>query len=61
MIKNQPRLLLTLIGMVLLADPAIAQERVTLSYSSVEAPNANWFIAHDRRLYQKYEIGRAHV
>lgn len=56
MMKNRSRLLLTLIGLVLLADAAIAQERVTLWYSSVEAPNANWFIAHDRRLYQKYGV-----
>jgi NitT/TauT family transport system substrate-binding protein len=54
--KIQPRVLLALLGIFLPANPAVTQERVTLSYSSVEAPNANWFIAHDRRLYQKYGV-----
>ena len=45
MMKIQPRLSLVLLGIVLLADGVIAQERVTLSYSSVEAPNANSFIS----------------
>ena len=33
-----------------------AQERLTISYSSVDAPNANWYIAEDRGLYQKYGV-----
>jgi len=33
-----------------------AQERLKISYSSVDAPNANWYIAEDKRLYQKYGL-----
>ena len=33
-----------------------AQERLTVSYSAVDAPNANWYIAEDKRLYQKYSV-----
>ena len=33
-----------------------AQDKVTISYSSVDAPNANWYIAEDRRIYQKYGL-----
>jgi ABC-type nitrate/sulfonate/bicarbonate transport system substrate-binding protein len=33
-----------------------AQERLKISYSSVDAPNANWYIAEDRKLYQKYGL-----
>jgi NitT/TauT family transport system substrate-binding protein len=35
---------------------AQAQERLKISYSSVDAPNANWYIAEDRKLYQKYGL-----
>jgi NitT/TauT family transport system substrate-binding protein len=31
-----------------------AQEKLTVSYSSVEVPSANWYIAQERKLYQKY-------
>jgi ABC-type nitrate/sulfonate/bicarbonate transport system substrate-binding protein len=50
-----------LIGAALLL-PALAcvqthaQERLKISYSSVDAPNANWYIAEDRKLYQKYGL-----
>jgi NitT/TauT family transport system substrate-binding protein len=33
-----------------------AQERLKISYSSVDAPNANWYIAEDRKLHQKYGL-----
>jgi hypothetical protein len=33
-----------------------AQERLQISYSSVDAPNANWYISEDRKLYQKYGL-----
>jgi NitT/TauT family transport system substrate-binding protein len=33
-----------------------AQEKLKISYSSVDAPNANWYIAEDKRLYQKYGL-----
>ena len=35
---------------------SVAQERLKISYSSVDAPNANWYIAEDRRFYQKYGL-----
>ena len=42
--------------LILAGARAQAQERVAVSYSSVEAPNANWYIAQDRKLYQKYGV-----
>ena len=33
-----------------------AQEKIKVSYSSIDAPNANWYIAEDKRLYQKYGL-----
>jgi ABC-type nitrate/sulfonate/bicarbonate transport system substrate-binding protein len=42
--------------LALFAHPLAAQERIPISYSSVEAPNANWYIAQDRKLYQKYGV-----
>lgn len=33
-----------------------AQEKVTISYSSVDAPNANWYIAQEKGLYKKYGV-----
>src|SRR2546428_151458 len=33
-----------------------AQEKIKISYSSIDAPNANWYIAEDKRLYQKYGL-----
>ena len=35
---------------------AHGQERLTISYSSIDAPNANWYIAEDKKLYQKYGL-----
>ena len=31
-----------------------AQEKLTVSYSSVDAPSANWYIAQEKGLYKKY-------
>jgi ABC-type nitrate/sulfonate/bicarbonate transport system substrate-binding protein len=48
---------LVLSGLLLLIGAAAhAQEHVAVSYSSVEAPNANWYIAQDRKLYLKYGV-----
>src|SRR5262245_13856423 len=33
-----------------------AQEKFKISYSSVDAPNANWYIAEHNRTYQKYGL-----
>jgi ABC-type nitrate/sulfonate/bicarbonate transport system substrate-binding protein len=41
------------LALVLACGRAHAQERLKISYSSVDAPNANWYIAEDRKLYQK--------
>jgi len=48
---------LVLLSFLLLVGMEVhSQERVSISYSSVEAPNANWYIAQDRKLYQKYGV-----
>src|SRR5215813_6052662 len=31
-----------------------AQEKLTVSYSSVDAPSANWYIAQEKGVYRKY-------
>src|ERR1700739_1544827 len=36
--------------------PGNAQEKIKISYSSIDAPNANWYIAEYKRLYQKYGL-----
>src|SRR5919198_5270939 len=33
-----------------------AQEKVVISYSSIDAPNANWYIAQEIGLYKKYGV-----
>lgn len=38
---------------VLVSDSA-AQEKLTVSYSSVDAPSANWYIAQEKGFYKKY-------
>jgi NitT/TauT family transport system substrate-binding protein len=45
-----------LLAAALVFSHAHAQERLKISYSSVDAPNANWYIAEDRKLYQKYGL-----
>jgi ABC-type nitrate/sulfonate/bicarbonate transport system substrate-binding protein len=48
------------LGIVLLAllwgEPASPQEKITVAYSSVEAPNANWYIAQEKQFYKKYGL-----
>jgi NitT/TauT family transport system substrate-binding protein len=34
----------------------LAQEKLTVSYSSVDAPSANWYIAQEKGLYKKYGL-----
>lgn len=48
--------LFLLVSIFIAGFPVYAQERVVISYSSVEAPNANWYIAHDRKMFQKYGV-----
>ena len=33
-----------------------AQEKLTVSYSSVDAPSANWYIAQEKGMYKKYGL-----
>ena len=37
-------------------DRGFPQERLTIAYSSVDAPNANWYIAQEKQLYRKYGL-----
>jgi NitT/TauT family transport system substrate-binding protein len=58
--KRRKRLC-NLIGFIIVAlmltwNLGYAQEKIKISYSSIDAPNANWYIAEDRRLYQKYGL-----
>ena len=41
---------------ILAGGQGYAQERLKISYSSIDAPNANWYIAEDKRIYQKYGL-----
>lgn len=43
-----------LLGISLTAADLLAQEKLTVSYSSVDAPSANWYIAQEKGLYKKY-------
>jgi NitT/TauT family transport system substrate-binding protein len=55
--RRFPILIRLLIGCASLAwVQGHAQERLKISYSSVDAPNANWYIAEEKRLYQKYGL-----
>src|SRR6266850_5489241 len=54
--RRLKRLSLLIVVLLIEANPGDAQERVTISYSSLEAPNGNYFIAQEKSLYQKYGI-----
>src|SRR5947207_6631548 len=60
-VRMQRKRLCKWIGFVMLAlllawSRGNAQEKVTISYSSIDAPNANWYIAQEKGLYQKYGV-----
>ena len=39
------------------ANPTVsAQEKLTVSYSSIDAPSANWYIAQEKGLYKKHGL-----
>lgn len=38
------------------SSDSAAQEKLTVSYSSVDAPSANWYIAQEKNLYKKYAL-----
>jgi NitT/TauT family transport system substrate-binding protein len=40
---------------ILISDRALAQQQ-TLAFSSVDSPNANWYIAKEKSLYKKYGL-----
>jgi len=40
---------------ILISDSALAQQH-TLAFSSVDSPNANWYIAKERQTYKKYGL-----
>src|SRR5262245_28726318 len=54
------RIWVLMAGVLLLSALAFvqarAQEQLKISYSSIDAPNANWYIAEDKRIYQKYGL-----
>src|ERR1044072_3276010 len=37
-------------------DHPSAQEKLTVSYSSIDAPSANWYIAQEKGLYKKHGL-----
>ncbi len=43
-------------ALLLVCGQAHAQEKLKISYSSVDAPNANWYIAENKGIYQKYGL-----
>jgi NitT/TauT family transport system substrate-binding protein len=47
-------MMVLLFGIFQLSPQVAAQEKLTVSYSSVDAPSANWYIAQDKGLYKKY-------
>jgi NitT/TauT family transport system substrate-binding protein len=56
MLRNARRTIFILASFVFLECNAdlFAQEKLTVSYSSVDAPSANWYIAQEKGLYKKY-------
>ena len=46
----------SIVALILAWHPSNAQEKTKISYSSIDAPNANWYIAEYKRLYQKYGL-----
>jgi len=50
------RLVLVMLILMFFCDRVHAQEKIKISYSSVDAPNANWYIAEAKQLYQKYGV-----
>ena len=44
-----------LLALILLPRSAYSQQQ-TLAFSSVDSPNANWYIAKEKQLYKKYSV-----
>ena len=49
-------LILCVCSMVLLSWRLLHAQQQTLAFSSVDSPNANWYIAKERQLYKKYGL-----
>jgi ABC-type nitrate/sulfonate/bicarbonate transport system substrate-binding protein len=57
MITNTSRVIFLCTILALAVSPELfAQEKLTVSYSSVDAPSANWYIAQEKGLYKKYGL-----
>jgi ABC-type nitrate/sulfonate/bicarbonate transport system substrate-binding protein len=55
-IKENSALILILCLATLLSWRLAYAQQHTLAFSSVDSPNANWYIAKDRQLYKKYGL-----
>lgn len=49
-------LILSVCSMVLFSWRLLDAQQQTLAFSSVDSPNANWYIAKERQLYKKYGL-----
>ena len=54
--KRCAPIVLIILTLVLAHGSGHAQEKIKIAYSSVDAPNANWYIAEAKGLYQKYGL-----
>ena len=54
-IQQMLRVILSLAFLAVCSN-LFAQEKLTVSYSSVDAPSANWYIAQEKGLYKKYGL-----
>ena len=52
----QWKFLLALFALFAVNSDIRAQEKLTVSYSSVDAPSANWYIAQEKGFYKKYGL-----
>ena len=54
--KNTVRFVLCFVALAffVIVSGSFAEEKLTVSYSSVDAPSANWYIAQEKGLYKKY-------
>src|SRR6185312_4377682 len=49
-------LILSVCSMVLLSWRLLHAQQQTIAFSSVDSPNANWYIAKEKQLYKKYGL-----
>jgi ABC-type nitrate/sulfonate/bicarbonate transport system substrate-binding protein len=54
--KRCTRIVLIVLTLVLTYSHGNGQEKIKISYSSIDAPNANWYIAEAKGLYRKYGL-----